>query len=290
MNKKGKRGFKMKGFCPKSSSPMRKLGDATKADGSSKSARRIVAENRLLQLTDFLRKPKDRRGYPISQRGQEIRRKAIARQEKKEMEEWNKKRLSSPQKPIGTPGAAPIVAERPFATTYKPLSQEEQKMIADDIGKMGNFGYMDPRLTQGYNLSTPDGRKRLNKINAYHFYMTGAARKTPEDQAKMRERLHQKLSAMEDKQKVSNYMGDMTSYDKYGRSIAERQDKYRKQVRDSVGVDPKTGRLIVSKVPLTEKQRMERDYPELAEQARRRAETANRTRRHNGRRRRRRRV
>ena len=284
MNRKGKRGFKMKGFCAKSSSPMRKLGDLKKSDGSDKSARRISAENRLLQLTDVFRKPKNKRGAPLNPRGQEKRRRAIAKQEQDEMPA----RLSHPQKPIGTPGAAPIVAERPFSTTYKPLSQEEQKMIADDIGKMGNFGYMDPKLTQGYNLDTPDGRKRLNKINAYHFYMTGAARKTPEDQAKMRERLHQKLSAMEDKQKVSNYIGDMTSYDKYGRSIAGRQDKYRKQVRDSVGVDPKTGRLIVSKVPLTEKQRMQRDYPELAAQARRRSEAANRTRRRNGRRRRRR--
>ena len=271
MNKKGRRGYKMKGFCPftaKSSSPMKDahLGDSAR---ERRKARREAYEARQAERSKRFRQTE---GY--KNRGKAI--------------DEDERRLSSPQKPIGTPGAAPIVAERPFATTYEHLSQEEQKMIADDIGKMGNFGYMDPKLTQGYNLSTPDGRKRLNKINAYHFYMTGAARKTPEDQAKMRERLHQKLSAMEDKQKVSNYMGDMTSYDKYGRSIAERQEKYRRQVRDSVGVDPKTGRLIVSKVPLTEKQRMERDYPELAEQARRRAEVANRTRRRNGRRRRRR--
>lgn len=271
MNKKGKRGYKMKGFCPftaKSSSPMKDahLGDSAR---ERRKARKEAYEARRAERSRRFRQTE---GY--KNRGKEI--------------DEDERRLSSPQKPIGTPGAAPIVAERPFATTYEPLSQEEQKMIADDIGKMGSFGYINPKLTQGYNLSTPEGRKRLNKINAYHFYMTGAARLTPEDQAKMRERLHQKLSAMEDKRRTSNYMGDMISYDKYGRSIAERQDKYRKQVRDSVGVDPKTGRLIVSKVPLTEKQRMERDYPELAEQARRRAETANRTRRRNGRRRRRR--
>ena len=273
MNKKGRRGYKMKGFCPftaKSSSPMKQNGDDYLGD-SARERRKARKEAYEARRAERSRRFRQTEGY--KNRG------------KAEIDE-DERRLSSPQKPIGTPGAAPIVAERPFSTTYKPLSQEEQKMIADDIGKMGNFGYMDPKLTQGYNLDTPDGRKRLNKINAYHFYMTGAARKTPEDQAKMRERLHQKLSAMEDRRRTSNYMGDMTSYDKYGRSIAERQDKYRRQLRDSVGVDSKTGRLIVSKVPLTEKQRMQREYPELAEQARRRAEVANRTRRRNGRRRR----
>ena len=60
MNKKGKRGFKMKGFCPKSSSPMRKLGDLKKSDGSDKSARRIAAENRLLQFCLLYTSPSPR--------------------------------------------------------------------------------------------------------------------------------------------------------------------------------------------------------------------------------------
>ena len=120
----------------------------------------------------------------------------------------------------------------------------------------------------------------MQKLNAYHHYMTTRA-DTPEQAAKNREDLHQTLSRLEDKRRTSNFLGARNrSYDKYGRPIAELQDKYRKQVRDSIGVDPKTGRLIVSKVPLTEKQRMERDYPELAEQVRRRR----RRRRRNGRR------
>jgi len=267
----------MKGFCPKSSSPMQKLGDATKADGSSKSAIRIVAENRLLQLTDVFRKPKDRRGVYAHggpkriERGKERRRKAIARQDKKEMEEWNKQRLSHPQKPIGSVDPAAPVAPRPFPTTYDPLSIQEQQLIAQSISKMGGFGTVDRRLIQGYgDLSSPTGRKRMQKLNAYHHYMTTRA-DTPEQAAKNREDLHQTLSRLEDKRRTSNFLGARNrSYDKYGRPIAELQDKYRKQVRDSIGVDPKTGRLIVSKVPLTEKQRMERDYPELAEQVRRR--------------------
>jgi len=277
----------MKGFCPKSSSPMRKLGDLKKSDGSDKSARRIAAENRLLQLTDVFRKPKDKRGTPQSPRAQERRRRAIAKQEQDEMPA----RLSNPQKPIGTVDPAAPIAPRPFPTTYEPLSIQEQKIIADSITKMGNFGSVDRRLIQGYgDLSSPTGRKRMRKLNAYHYYMTTRA-DTPEQAAKNREDLHQTLSRMEDKRGTSNFLGARNrSYDKYGRPIAELQEKYRKQVRDSIGVDPKTGRLIVSKVPLTEKQRMERDYPELAEQARKRAETANRTRRRNGRRRRRRRV
>ena len=236
MNRKGKRGFKMKGFCAKSSSPMRKLGDLKKSDGSDKSARRISAENRLLQLTDVFRKPKNKRGAPLNPRGQEKRRRAIAKQEQDEMPA----RLSSPQKPIGTVDPAAPVAPRPFATTYDPLSIEEQQLIAQSISKMGNFGSVDRRLVQGYgDLSSPDGRKRMRKLNAYHSYMTTRA-DTPEQAAKNREDLHQTLSSMEDKRRITNFMGARNrSYDKYGRSIAERQDKYRKQVRDSVGVDPK---------------------------------------------------
>tara|TARA_Y100000114_G_scaffold76525_1_gene70170 strand:- start:1199 stop:2035 length:837 start_codon:yes stop_codon:yes gene_type:complete len=277
MSKKGKRGFKMKGFCPKSSSPMRKLGDLKKSDGSDKSARRIAAENRLLQLTDIFRKPKNRRGTPQSPRAQERRRRAIAKQNENEEEA----RLSHPQKPIGSVDPAAPVAPRPFPTTYEPLSIQEQKLIAQSISKMGGFGTVHPMLVKGYgDLSSPAGRKRMQKLNAYHFYMTTRA-DTPEQAAKNRENLHQTLSRMEDKRRTSNFLGARNrSYDKYGRPIAELQEKYRKQVRDSIGVDPKTGRLIVSKVPLTEKQRMERDYPELTEQVRRRR----RRRRRNGRR------
>jgi len=267
----------MKGFCPKSSSPMRKLGDLKKSDGSDKSARRIAAENRLLQLTDIFRKPKNRRGTPQSPRAQERRRRAIAKQNENEEEA----RLSHPQKPIGSVDPAAPVAPRPFPTTYEPLSIQEQKLIAQSISKMGGFGTVHPMLVKGYgDLSSPAGRKRMQKLNAYHFYMTTRA-DTPEQAAKNRENLHQTLSRMEDKRRTSNFLGARNrSYDKYGRPIAELQEKYRKQVRDSIGVDPKTGRLIVSKVPLTEKQRMERDYPELTEQVRRRR----RRRRRNGRR------
>jgi len=268
MNKKGRRGYKMKGFCPftaKSSSPMKQNDDDYLGD-SARERRKARKEAYEARRAERSRRFRQTQGYKNMMSGRDD-------------DDDDERRLSHPQKPIGSVDPAAPVAPRPFPTTYDPLSIQEQKLIAQSISKMGGFGTVHPMLVKGYgDLSSPAGRKRMQKLNAYHFYMTTRA-DTPEQAAKNRENLHQTLSRMEDKRRTSNFLGARNrSYDKYGRPIAELQEKYRKQVRDSIGVDPKTGRLIVSKVPLTEKQRMERDYPELTEQVRRRR----RRRRRNG--------
>ena len=130
---------------------------------------------------------------------------------KKQAEEKARRTGGEDNEPYGPEQSHHVVAGEP--TRKGSLSQSEQRIIQRSIQKHGHFGDIDPRLLKGYQRGTPEHRKRVSEIKAHHFYLSHVR---PENKEAMQARLHQKLSAQNDPNRITNYTGDYNTYDADG--------------------------------------------------------------------------
>jgi hypothetical protein len=132
------------------------------------------------------------------------------------------------------------------ATGLDDFSASERKAILGS--KSGINATIDRSLMRGMDPGSHEGRKHVGRINALRQFkeeMDGGQITTPEQYQAYYHKYQERLARSYDKNRISNFIGE-DSYDKYGRSKVEQWDKYKKQRRDAVGIDPKTGRYILA--------------------------------------------
>ena len=239
MNKKGKRGFKMKGFSPfttGSSSPMKNIMEG-------------------LEPTEIQKRKKERREAYIKRReerqerfrqtkGYQDRGRPMTKEEKRKEREADEREAAIYQSPHRAEPSE-LGQQHMYATGLDDFSASERRAILGS--KSGINATIDKSLMRGMDPGSHEGRKHVGRINALRQFkeeMDGGQITTPEQYQAYYHKYQERLARSYDKNRTSSFIGT-DSYDKYGRSKAEQYEKYKKQRRDAVGVDPKTGRYIL---------------------------------------------
>ena len=232
MNKKGKRGFKMKGFNPfgdKSSSPMKDVMEGLEPTYREENPYESYDVEKADKNEDGRVSNYEHSQYMRSQRGKVN----------------PGKRSVSDRKARGSyVDPTRMGEEHKFATGLDDFSAKERRMIMS--GKGIDQG-IDPSLMRGMDPGSHEGRKHVGRINALHEFhqaMVGGQIVSPETYQQYYHQYQETLARSYDKRSTSNFIGE-DSYDKYGRSKVEMYDKYKRHKRHAIGVDAKTGRYIL---------------------------------------------
>ena len=266
MNKKGKRGFKMKGFSPfttESSSPMKNIMEGVEDDPGSytfteRELRGYTPRGMSRAEKRALRKARKERYNKLQQERREKRQqtqgyqnmitpktKEQIKEEKRKEREANEREAAIYRSPHRAEPSAQG-QEHMHATGLDDFSASERRAILGS--KSGINATIDKSLMRGMDPGSHEGRKHVGRINALRQFkeeMDGGQITTPEQYQAYYHKYQERLARSYDKNRISNFIGE-DSYDKYGRSKVEQWDKYKKQRRDAVGVDPKTGRYILA--------------------------------------------
>jgi len=293
MNKKGKRGYKMKGFCPftvKSSSPMKQndddyLGDAAvarkKARKEAYKRRRAERQERFRQTQGY-QNMQDRfasgeGSYKSEQYDSSV---ADYDNDGRVSNEEHARYMRSMRGTVN-PGKRSMADrmsrgsyvdpntighQHKYATGLDDLTARERRAIASGDNLTGTI----PKFAmRGLSSSTHEGRMRVLKINAYKNFtekLQGGNITTPEQYQREYERYQETLARMADPRSTSNFIG-FDSYDKYGRSKVEKYDRYKRQRSRAIGIDKKTGRYILPGPNMSKEEareaRLKYQYPEL---------------------------
>jgi hypothetical protein len=234
MNKKGKRGFKMKGFSPfngKSSSPMKDIMEGVEPTYRDENPYESYDAGKADRDGDGRVSNAEHRTYMESRRGKvNPGKRSIA----------NRKARGSYYDPKSVP------AYHKMQTPVDDLTARERRLIEQAGG--GINAEINPELMRGLDPGTHEGRRRVSRLNAYYRFndkLQSGVLQTPEMYEKAYHQYQEQLSSMLDKRSTTNRISEYDNYDEFGVPHKQKIEEYRRQKRQAIGVDAKTGRYIL---------------------------------------------
>ena len=251
----------MKGFSPfttGSSSPMKNIMEGLEDNTGSYTfterelggyTPRDISNERLKALQKarkerYNKRQQERRERIQQTQGYQNRRRPMTREEKRKEREADEREAAIYRSPHRAEPSE-LGQQHMQATGLDYFSASERRAILNS--KSGINATIDKSLLRGMDPGSHEGRKHVGRINALRSFkdaMDNGQITTPEQYQAHYHKYQERLARSFDKNRTSSFIGT-DSYDKYGRSKAEQYEKYKKQKRDAIGVDPKTGRYIL---------------------------------------------